>query len=142
MLQAFVCSSSVRIAAMTVALLAAPAAGLNANSADPAALDCAIRAVSQDGKVRLEATATAHVAAAGSYRMRIAKSGGSGTTRSAQSGAFRLAANETKVLSISTLLVTPGDRYEVQLTIEWNNLARTCHATNLESAQSPERQTL
>jgi hypothetical protein len=127
---------------MAVALSAAPAIGLNATPVGPAALDCAIRTVSQDGIVRFEATATAQVAAAGSYRMLIAKSGENGVTRNAQSGAFRIVANETRVLSVSTLFVRPDDRYEAELTIKWHDQVRTCHATKIETAERQKREKL
>lgn len=76
--------------------------------------------------VRLEALAVAGPAVSGQYSLLIRKGGASGTTQNRQGGGFSVDAGETRVLSVSTISVGPGDNFEAELTLEWNGGTRSC----------------
>ena len=91
-----------------------------------AAIECAIRAESRPGLVRLEAIARSPLAATGRYRFLINKRNESGSSDTSQSGSFVLEAGQEKVLTVVEIDRSPRGGYHAELVLESNQGNTTC----------------
>ncbi|MGB3545135.1 curli-like amyloid fiber formation chaperone CsgH [Rubrivirga sp.] len=57
----------------------------------------------------------------GTYSLVVERVGDAGQSRSSQGGAFDLEGGQSDTLSVSAVNVTPGDRLEARLEVEWDD---------------------
>ncbi len=86
---------------------------------------CEIAVATQGRSVNLQALVHAGTDMRGTYRFRIAKSGGGGSANINQGGNFAVAAGETRTLGQTTLGGSPAN-FDATLTIEAGGQTYTC----------------
>ena len=81
-------------------------------------IGCAIRALPEQGMLRLEAVVTVRQAASGSYKFEVSKQGPAGTSRNVQSGTFDKAAGQDTLLTTVILDGTARGHYRARLSLD------------------------
>lgn len=105
--------------------VAALAMGAGAASSSDEPLRCEIMTGSMNGAITLQGVIHADVPVSGSYRFKVASSGGAGNTNMSQGGHFTAAPGEEVMLG-KIMLGNAGAIYDATLEIETDGMAVEC----------------
>ena len=101
------------------------AMGAGAASSTDGPLRCEIQANSMNGMISLQGVIHSDVPISGSYRFKVASTGGAGNTNMSQGGAFTAAPGEAVMLG-KIMLGNAGAIYDATLEIETDRMAVEC----------------
>jgi hypothetical protein len=97
-----------------------------AKPADAAAISCRIRASETADGLRLEAVAKSKMRLSAGYTFSVVKNSASGSSRNQQSGEFKTAGADEKVLTTVVLDRSAIDHYTARLSLKWNEERVSC----------------
>lgn len=113
---------------MAVGLAVLPLQNVSAGEAGP--IRCELRENSDGPSVTLSAVVNSSVAATGSYRLVVTKSGDAGGSDIDQSGDFSVASNGERALSVVSIILERGATYEARLAVTWKGGTVSCARTS------------
>jgi hypothetical protein len=90
------------------------------------AIGCDIRVTAEGEAIRIEAVASSREDVNGRYRLDVAKTSASGTSRNVQSGEFSLEADREQVLSTTFLGASDAGHFQARLVIDSNSGSVSC----------------
>lgn len=90
------------------------------------AIGCQIRVTPEGEAIRIEAVASSREDVNGRYRLDIAKTSASGTSRNVQSGEFSLTADREQVLSTTLLGASDAGHFQARLMLDSGSGSVSC----------------
>ncbi|WP_414643315.1 curli-like amyloid fiber formation chaperone CsgH [Bradyrhizobium sp.] len=90
------------------------------------AIGCQIRITAEGEAIRIEAVANSREDVNGRYRLDIAKTSASGSSRNVQSGEFSLTADREEVLSTTFLGASDAGHFQARLMLDSGSGSVSC----------------
>lgn len=105
---------------------ATPAKGGQVQVKQVMAIGCQIRITAEGEAIRIEAVANSREDVNGRYRLDIAKTSASGSSRNVQSGEFSLTADREEVLSTTFLGASDAGHFQARLMLDSGSGSVSC----------------